>query len=126
LVSSSKRYFLINNLSKEFDETGKAQSGNTIVNLNTLDNLLIKEHGIREINWMKIDVEGEELEVLKDANNIISKSKDIALSIQIHNIDQGGNRYNQIIKLLNNDNFKIKFEKIYANGERNTIVRKQQ
>ena len=41
---------------------------------------------------MKIDVEGEKLEVLKGANNILSKSKDIALLIQIHNIYQGKNR----------------------------------
>jgi hypothetical protein len=75
---------------------------------------------------MKIDVEGEKLEVLKGANNILFKSKDIALLIQIHNIDQGKNGNYQIIKLLNNDNFKIKFEEVYNKGEGNIIVRKQQ
>jgi hypothetical protein len=74
---------------------------------------------------MKIDVEGEKLEVLKGANNILSKSKDIALLIQIHNIDQGKNRNYQIIELLNNDNFKIKFKEVYNNGEKKIIVRKR-
>jgi hypothetical protein len=96
-----------------------------VVNCNTLNNLVFQPGEIKEVNWMKIDVEGAELEVLKGANNILSKSKDLGLLIQIHNIDQGKNRYNQIIEVLNNDNFKIKFEKVYDNGERNIIVRKQ-
>ena len=73
---------------KEFDETGRAQIGNTIVHLNTLDNLLIKQHGISEVNWMKIDVEGAELEVLKGAHNILSNSKRIKLLIEIHGVNR--------------------------------------
>jgi FkbM family methyltransferase len=93
---------------REFDETGTAQIGNTIVHLNTLDNLLIKEHGISEINWMKIDVEGAELEVLKGAQNILSNSKRIKLLIEIHGVN---NLYKPIVELLNSYNFKIIFEK---------------
>jgi FkbM family methyltransferase len=48
---------------REFDESGRAKIGNSIVYLNTLDNLLEKEHGVNEINWMNIDVEGAELSV---------------------------------------------------------------
>lgn len=93
---------------KEFDETGRAQIGNTIVNLNTLDNLLIKEHGISEVNWMKIDVEGAELEVLKGAHNILSNSKRINLLIEIHGINK---LYKPIVEILDSYNFKIIFEK---------------
>jgi FkbM family methyltransferase len=50
------------------------------VHINTLDNLL-QHNGINEINWMKIDVEGAELEVLKGATNILSKSKDILVGV---------------------------------------------
>ena len=92
----------------EFDETGRAKIGNTIVRLNTLDNLLIKEYGISEINWMKIDVEGAELEVLKDAHNILSNSKRIKLLIEIHGVNKF---YKPIVELLNLYNFKIIFEK---------------
>ena len=40
----------------------------------------------QDINWIKIDVEGAEFEVLKGATNVLSKSKDIALLIEIHNL----------------------------------------
>jgi len=93
---------------KEFDETGKAQIGNTTVHLNTLDNLLIKEYGINEVNWMKIDVEGAELEVLKGAHNILSNSKRINLLIEIHDTNK---LYKPIVEILNSHNFKIIFEK---------------
>ena len=72
---------------REFDDTGRVQIGNSIVQLNTLDNLLIREHGISEVNWMKIDVEGAELEVLKGAHNILSNSKRIKLLIEIHDVN---------------------------------------
>ena len=93
---------------REFDENGRAQIGNTTVHLNTLDNLLINNHGIREVNWMKIDVEGAELEVLKGAHNILSNSKRIKLLIEIHGVNK---LYKPIIELLNSYNFKIIFEK---------------
>ena len=95
------------------------------VNANTLDNLLA-ENGIslERINWIKIDVEGAELEVLKGATNVLSKSKNIVLLIEIHNIEDGKTLYEPIIDLLNNYNFKKEFEKIYPVGERHIIVRK--
>jgi FkbM family methyltransferase len=95
------------------------------VDANTLDNIL-QEKGIKheDVNWIKIDVEGAELEVLKGAHNILSKSKDIALLIEIHNIAEGKNLYEPIMDLLKNYNFKVEFEKIYEKGERHLIVRK--
>jgi FkbM family methyltransferase len=95
------------------------------VNSNKLDNLIYQIGNINEVNWIKIDVEGAELEVLKGATNILAKSKDILLLIEIHNISKGRNHYQSILDLLNNYNFKIEFEKIYENGERHIIVKKQ-
>jgi FkbM family methyltransferase len=46
----------------EWDE--KTEGKSVTVNANTLDNLL-RSYGIREVNWIKIDVEEAELEVLK-------------------------------------------------------------
>src|SRR5215203_6133522 len=97
------------------------------VNANTLDNLL-HENGIslEEVNWIKIDVEGAELEVVKGATNILSKSMDISLLIEIHDVGNGKTLYEPIIDLLNDYNFKKEFEKIYESGERHLIVRKRQ
>jgi FkbM family methyltransferase len=95
------------------------------VNANTLDNLL-QQNGIshEDINWIKIDVEGAEFEVLKGATSILSKSKDIALLIEIHNLPGGTNFYAPIVEFLSSFNFKIEFENIYEGGERHIILRK--
>jgi FkbM family methyltransferase len=94
------------------------------VNANTLDNLL-QQNGIREedVNWIKIDVEGAEYEVLKGATNILSKSKDIALLIEIHNLGDT-NFYEPILKLLGSYGFRVKFENTYENGDKHIIVLK--
>ncbi|HET9805697.1 MAG TPA: FkbM family methyltransferase, partial [Nitrososphaeraceae archaeon] len=97
------------------------------VNADTLDNILYSV-GIspEDVNWIKIDVEGAELEVLKGATNVLSKGNDIALLIEIHNLGDRKNLYNPIMDLLKTYNFKIEFEKIHEGGERHLIVRKQQ
>ena len=86
-------------------------------NANTLDYLL-QIKGITDVNWVKIDVEGAEFEVLKGANKILSDSKDIALLIEVH----GKNTYEPIIEFLRSYNFKIDFEKTYENGEKHIIA----
>ena len=97
------------------------------VNANTLDNLLQEnEISAEEVDWIKIDVEGAELEVLKGAHNVLLNSKDIAILIEIHNLAEGRNLYENIMDLLKPYNFKIEFEMIHEGGERHIIVRKQQ
>jgi hypothetical protein len=93
------------------------------VNAKTLDSLL-QSNDIRQVNWIKIDVEGAEFEVLKGSTNILSKSKDISLLIEIHNLRDDNNLYSAIIEFLNLYNFKIVFEKVHDSGERHLIVRK--
>ena len=93
------------------------------INANTLDYLL-QQNGIRYANWIKIDVEGAEFEVLKGATSILSKSKDIALLIEVHNLHGGTNLYRQIVEFLNVYNFKIEFENTYESGDKHVIVRK--
>jgi FkbM family methyltransferase len=97
------------------------------VNANTLDYLL-QSKGIKQedVNWIKIDVEGAEFEVLKGATNVLSKSKDIALLIEIHNLSDNINLYRPILEFLNLYNFKIEFEMSHDGGEKHIIVRKQQ
>jgi FkbM family methyltransferase len=96
------------------------------INANTLDHLL-QEQEITKVNWIKIDVEGAEYEVLRGATNIISHNNDISLLIEIHNLS-GGNMtlYEPIAQFLNKYDFKIAFEKTYDGGEKHLIARKQQ
>jgi hypothetical protein len=95
------------------------------VKCNKLDNLIFEVEKINKVNWIKIDVEGAELEVLKGATNILSKSKDISLLIEIHNVSEGKSLYENIMGLLKSYNFETIFEKIHDGGERHIIVRKQ-
>jgi FkbM family methyltransferase len=97
------------------------------INANTLDRL-VEENGIKhvDVNWIKIDVEGAELEVLKGATNILSKSKDISLLIEIHHISHDVTLYNPILDFLSVYNFKVDFEKIHLGGERHIIMRKKE
>src|SRR5918992_1306931 len=91
------------------------------VNANTLDYLLqLNQIRQEEVNWIKIDVEGAELEVLKGATNVLSKSKDIALLIEVH----GQNNYRPLVEFLSSYNFKIEFEKTYETGDKHIILRK--
>ena len=94
------------------------------VNANTLDYLLqLNQIREEEVNWIKIDVEGAEFEVLKGATNVLSKSKDIALLMELHGPP---NVYRpKVQEFLNLYNFKIEFEKSYdENGSMHIIVQK--
>ena len=93
------------------------------VNANTVDYLL-KLNQIREeqVNWIKVDVEGAEFEVLKGATNVLSKSRDISLLIEIHGLDN----YGPILNFLSLYNFKIEFEKSNKIGDwRHIVARKK-
>ena len=94
------------------------------VNANTLDDLL-QNNGIShaDINWIKIDVEGAEFEVLKGAVKVLAKNKNIALLIEVHNLEDGKNLYRPIMDLLEKYNFKVEFENTYYNGEKHIILR---
>lgn len=98
------------------------------VQANTLDYLL-QSNGIKheKVNWIKIDVEGAEFEVLKGAKDILSKSNNISLLIEIHNLSAANtNLYEPIKEFLNSYNYKIDFEKIAKSGEKHIIAKKYQ
>jgi FkbM family methyltransferase len=89
------------------------------VEADTLDNLL-KTRGIDEVNWIKIDVEGAEYEVLRGAREILSNNKRISILVEVH----GKDTYHPTMELLRSNNFNIEFEKTYDNGEKHVLARK--
>jgi FkbM family methyltransferase len=84
---------------------------------------LLQSNGISAVNWIKIDVEGAEFEVLKGAHNVLSDSKDIAILIELHGSPyEYRPKIEEFIKLYN---LKIKFERSYQeNGSMHIIVKK--
>jgi FkbM family methyltransferase len=94
------------------------------VNANTLDYLLqLNKIRQEEINWIKIDVEGAEFEVLKGATNVLSKSKDVAILMELHGPPHIYRP--KVEELVNLYNFKIEFEKSYEeNGSMHIIMQK--
>ena len=104
-------------------KSNRARTEDKFVEANaiTLDYLLqLNQIREEEVNWIKIDVEGAEFEVLKGATNVLSKSKDVALLIEVHTPDN----YIPILEFLTLYNYKIEFEKSHEGGIRHIILRK--
>ena len=91
------------------------------VNADTLDSIL-EQNRITQVNWIKIDVEGAEFEVLKGSTKTLS-SNDISLLVEIHNIDDPSH-YDNILDFLKYHNYEITFENRYGSGESHVIFRK--
>jgi FkbM family methyltransferase len=93
------------------------------VEADTLDSIL-KLNEVNRVNWIKIDVEGAEFEVLKGSTITLS-SDDLSLFIEIHNIEDPSH-YDNIVDFLNYHNYEITFEQRYSNsGESHIICRKK-
>jgi FkbM family methyltransferase len=118
--SSMTKLKLYSSYSLIEERAGKNTQKFLEVEARTLDYLLSKFTQLTEVNWIKIDVEGAEFEVLKGAHNILSNSKDIRLLIEIH----GQDNYEPIVKYLGQYNFETEFEKNYIGGDRHVIFRK--
>lgn len=94
------------------------------VKAKTLDSILL-EIGVNHVNWIKIDVEGAELEVLRGGPKTLSNSRDSSLLIEIHNLGaKYRNHYESIIELLKLNRYRISFERTHVDGERHIIVKK--
>ncbi|UVF18401.1 FkbM family methyltransferase [Microvirga terrae] len=89
---------------------GQGNSGSTHVALNqegievpmvTLDESL-RRHGIVYLDYLKIDVEGYELPVLRGALNIIKQSPSLIIQIEVDqgNLSRFGNDTNELVDFL--------------------------
>lgn len=121
VYSKKARLKLYNNYSIIRERAGTNLQDFKEVYANTLDYLLSELLRITEVNWIKIDVEGAELEVLKGACNVLSNSNDIRLLIEIH----GKNNFKPVIEFLASYGFDIEFEHIYDMGDKHVVMRKK-
>ena len=78
------------------------------VEADTLDSIL-KLNEVNQVNWIKIDVEGAEFEVLKGSTKTLS-SENMSLLIEIHNIEDPSHHHN-IVDFLQYHNYEITFER---------------
>jgi FkbM family methyltransferase len=92
----------------------------------TLD-FLLESNGIKQqdVNWIKIDVEGAEFEVLKGATKTLSESHNLTLLIEVHKVNEQQTLYEEIIELLNLYGIRVYFEQSYSSGEKHLLAKKQ-
>jgi FkbM family methyltransferase len=81
-----------------------------LVKGDTLDNIL-EEEGVKDVKWLKIDVDGAEVEVLKGAFKTLSQN-DLMLFIETH----GELLYHEVVQIISLFNFTIQFERSHDNG----------
>ena len=111
---------MLNTLDKNIAKIHFKNGFNTgIVNVNTLNYFLKKFYKLKNnIDLLKIDVEGEELNVLRSIN--FKQYKPKVISVEIHNqnlIYKDDNVYfkkNKIYKFLINKNYKIIWKNKYS------------
>jgi FkbM family methyltransferase len=101
-----------------------AESKNYVeVNADTLDNIL-NQNGVNQVNWIKIDVEGAEFEVLKGSTETLS-NENVSLFVEIHNIEDPSH-YDNIVDFLKYRNFEMTFQQRYDDsGESHVIFQKK-
>lgn len=82
------------------------QSKGVTVNSSTLDNLLAGK--FNNIEWIKIDVEGAELSVLRGSLQTLKITKKILIEIHEHILKQNNEKPEEIIEILKKNGFKIR------------------
>jgi len=120
-VSSTKTTLkLYDSYSTIKERSGQSLQSYIEVNAHTLDNLL-RQLDIDEVNWIKVDVEGAELEVLKGSAGILSKSRDLSLLLEVHSSDLVG----PIVELCKHHGLRVEFEKTYGDGNSHLLLKRK-
>jgi FkbM family methyltransferase len=101
------------------ERAGQSLESYIEVSADTLDNLL-GQLDIHEVNWIKVDVEGAELEVLKGAAGILSKSREISILVEVHSPDL----VKPILELSKSYHLTVQFEKTYEGGNKHLLLRR--
>jgi len=87
------------------NEEDKSEMNEVIVKTATLDDLIKEKYD--KIAWIKIDVEGAELEVLKGSSNVLAKTENIIIEVHEHILKQNNENSNEILEILKKNGFKI-------------------
>ena len=120
VYSERSKVRLYSNYSIIQERAGQSLQSYIEVSADTLDNLL-RQVGIDEANWIKVDVEGAELEVLKGAAGILSRSSDISILVEVHSPDL----VRPILELCESYKFGVEFEKTYQNENSHLLLKKK-
>src|SRR5215211_5476155 len=120
VYSERSKVRLYSNYSIIQERAGQSLQSYIEVSADTLDNLL-RQVGIDEVNWIKVDVEGAELEVLKGAVGILSRSRDVALFVEVHS----PGLVRPILELCESYKLRVEFEKTYENGNSHLLLKKK-
>lgn len=83
----------------------KLEVNEMVVKTTTLDELF--DNKFKEITWVKIDVEGAELAVLRGASNTLGKIKNIIIEVHEHILKENNENSEEIVKILKEHGFKI-------------------
>ena len=84
----------------------ESQEKYSLIESTSLDNLLKNKY--KKIDWIKIDVEGSELLVLKGAVNTLKITKNIIIEIHENILEENNQSPNEIIEILKKHGFEIK------------------
>lgn len=95
----------------------KQNSNEDIISINcsTLDSLLNKSY--ENIDWIKIDVEGSELNVLNGAIQTLKITKNILIELHEEILNQNNQSYKEIIYILEQNGFQITTFNKYWNSK---------
>jgi len=96
-ITSSSFFEIEKNISNDFFAKNLKDVGSAIVSLSTLDSEIPLG---KNINILKIDVQGFELEVLKGGVSTLSRTKIVLVEMQNHNLYLGAPKYYEIDQYL--------------------------
>ena len=74
--------------------------------MKTLDTL-VYENGLRDIDFIKMDVQGSELNILKGASNLLKTIDYILIEMQIDEYNQNSPKFTEVFKFLNKNGYYI-------------------
>ena len=113
ILHQSKTHSGISSIfNKEFN---KSKMNDLTIQATTLDKLLEERFPI--VNWIKVDVEGAELAVLRGCENILKITRNILIEIHEHILKQNNENYEEVLDILKKNGFSITLFNEYWNSD---------